>query len=368
MLHRTLSLNRVAIIGFIMTLLLAAFLPARAQGRIELTQTAEYNIGVDCPVATALEPGGTTYWILMNNCGQRGYTLHAYNVADGSEVTTDTYATALMNLEDVFVDPFINPLGFTPSGDLSIRYNDSDTYESRNIIISLSTGEAEVHTSATYDALMSSISEYPEFSPYSPDHTRVVAVGTASLHVIDVQNEVELAEIPVEGDIFASFASFSEDNSQLHVVRLINQNDPNDHSAALLIYSLPDGALLKQYQVESSVVWVSPDGKRAAIQRYSNNIGDLSELLVMDLESGLTSAAANLLEKPSLVTVCTNTGKTTNSGFTFDGFFSVPGVNWLPDSSSLLVPMSYNGDAAEGGGVCSFSYSRIRQYSVNSGS
>ncbi len=53
-----------------------------------LTQTAEYNLGFDCPVATTLDPTGATLWVLMDNCFQSGFKLRAYNVADGTPLSS----------------------------------------------------------------------------------------------------------------------------------------------------------------------------------------------------------------------------------------------------------------------------------------
>ena len=52
----------------------------------------------------------------------------------------DDYADALVGLDGVYVDLFITPMGFTPAGDLSIRYNDPETYASINLLIPLASG------------------------------------------------------------------------------------------------------------------------------------------------------------------------------------------------------------------------------------
>jgi hypothetical protein len=334
---------------------------------LNLTQTAEYNIGLDCPVTAALDPTGTTVWVLMDNCFQYDYSLHAYSVIDGTQVNVDDYASALASLEGVYVDLFITPMGFTPAGDLSIRYNDPDTYASFNLLIPLASGgKATTQTSATYDALLAEYSAYPEFSVYSPDHTRVVAVGGTSFHILDVQAETEIVEIPVEDSIDNALVSFSADGKHLDVVRLNNPADVNDHSATLLIYSLPDGGLLQQYSVPSSAIWVSPDETYAAVQLFSNNISELSELVVMDLASGLTSSASNLLEAPAPVTTCLNNGNDVSDiGYMTSGYLNMASLHWLPDSSGVVLSLSYNGDGAEGSGSsCVFNYSRLRTYLV----
>ena len=141
----------------------------------------------------------------------------------------------------------------------------------------------------------------------------------------------------------------------------------SDIASTLLIYSLPDGALLQQYPVPSSAVWVSPDETYAAVQLFSNDIGEQSELVVMDLESGLASPASNLLEDPAPVTTCLNTGNNVSDlGYMTSGYLSVASLHWLPDSSGVVLPLSYNGEGAEGasGSACIFNYSRLRTYRV----
>ena len=83
-------------------------------------------------------------------------------------------------------------------------------------------GEATTETSASYNALLAEYSDYPEFSVYSPDHTRVVAVGATSFHVLDVQAETEIVEIPVEGSTDYAAASFSADGKRLEVIHYNN--------------------------------------------------------------------------------------------------------------------------------------------------
>jgi hypothetical protein len=134
----------------------------------------------------------------------------------------------------------------------------------------------------------------------------------------------------------------------------------------LLIYSLPDGALLQQYSVPSSAVWVSPDEAYAAVQLFSSDISERSELVVMDLGSGLTSPASNLLEDPAPVTTCLNNGNDVSDiGYMTSGYLNMASLQWLPDSSGVVLSLSYNGDGAEGSGsVCIFNYSRLRTYRV----
>jgi hypothetical protein len=334
-----------------------------AQDGLNLIQTAEYDIGWECPKAAALDAEGTTLWVLMDNCFSSKYVLRAYNVADGTQVNTDDYAEDLASLSGFYIDPFITPMAFTPEGDLSIYYNDPETYESVHTLIPLATGgETITEMDPDYDAFLAGYSDYPDFSVYSPDHSRVVAIGATSFYVLDVAAQTEIAEIPVEGGTDYATAQFSYDSERLEVIQYNTLDVVDDFSSQLFIYSLPDGELLNEYPMPSSAVWVSPDGMYAAVNLFSSNIGDQNELIVIDLETGVSSAASNLDEAPHQVTTCVDNGNDVSDvDFTASGRFSFPSIYWLPDSSGLIVPLSYGG---EGSNTCIFNYSRLRTYHV----
>ncbi len=342
--------------------------PSLAQDTgLNLIQTAEYDIGYKCPVASVLDPTGATLWVLLDNCFRSDFTLDAYNVADGARVLADAYADVLLSLDDddLYVDPFITPLAFTPDGDLSVRYTNFQTYASFNLLIPLASGgEATTQADADYDALLAEYSEYPEFSVYSPDHTRVIATGATSFHILDVQRQTEIIEIPAEGSTDSALALFSADGERLEVTR--NQSDdPDNHAVTLLIYSLPDGALLEEYELPSPAAWLSPDGAYAAVNLYSNNSGDQNELVVLELATGRTSQVSNLDEAPTPVTTCRNDGRNVSDlGYMTSGRFSFPALHWLPDSSGLVLALSYGGEGAGGGSICFFNTSRLRAYTV----
>jgi hypothetical protein len=370
MMRKSMARLSVRLAALIVALVLGApLLTSRAQDDgLNLIQTAEYDIGTECPEASALDPMGTTIWVLMSNCFQSKYALRAYNIADGSQVNEDDYADALAGLisPDIYIDAFITPMAFTPDGDLSIRYTNSETYESFNLLIPLASGgEATTESSADYDAMLAEYSEYPEYSIYSPDHTRVIASSGTSFHILDVQTQTEIVEIPYPDGQEFPLALFSGDGERLEVTYFNNPDDTDDHASTLLIYSLPGGDLLEEYQVPSPALWVSPDGVYAAVNLYSNNIGDQNEIVVMQLETGITSEASNLDEEPRPVTTCVNSGNNVSDvGFTTDGRFSMPNLHWLPDSSGLVLSLSYGGDAAGGRNVCIFNSSRLRTYQV----
>jgi hypothetical protein len=47
-----------------------------------------------------------------------------------------------------------------------------------------------------------------------------------------------------------------------------------------------------------------------------------------------------------------------------DGRFSFPNLHWLADSATIILPLSYGGDGAQGGTICVFNYGRLRTYRV----
>jgi hypothetical protein len=75
---------------------------------------------------------------------------------------------------------------------------------------------------------------------------------------------------------------------------------------------------------------------------------------------------SNLLEDPAPVTNCLNNGNDVSDiGYMTSGYLSMASLHWLPDSSGVVLSLSYNGDGAEGSGsICVFNYSRLRTYRI----
>ena len=66
MIHR---LYHYAILTILITLYAALTLNVYAQNdTLPITRTAEYDIGLKCPVSVTLDPTQTAIWVLMNNC------------------------------------------------------------------------------------------------------------------------------------------------------------------------------------------------------------------------------------------------------------------------------------------------------------
>ena len=345
----------------------AAHLPIHAQtNNLNFTQTAEYDIGFDCPVNSVLDATGTILWVLMDNCFQNRYSLRAFDVSNGEQINTDDYADSLTELNEMYINPFSVPFALMPNGDLSIYYSHLDTYEISNMQIPIASGgEVTIVKNDSYNALLAGYSEYPDFSIYSPDHTKVVAIGATSFYVIDIQTETEIAEIPVEDTTDNTTVVFSHDSEHLYLIHYNSIDNPDDISSTLMIYDLATGSVLGDYQVPSSAIWVSPDETYVAANLFTFTGGELNELVIVDLATGHTSPAINLNEDPAPVTKCLNSGNDMSDvDFMTSGRFSFSDVNWSPDSSGLTIPLSYGGESAGGGSICYFNYSRLGTYSI----
>ena len=330
---------------------------------ISAPQGVEYDIGFDCPVTAALDSTATTLWVLLNNCFGNRFSLRGFNVADGSPVNDETHAFTdeLAGLTaDYYIDSFTRPMAFTPDGLLDIRYYDIDKYDAFNLLISLdSDTPATTPSNESINTLLHGFSEYPETTVYNADHTRAVAFGATSLHVVDLVAESELLEIPTEGESYFSFPSFSHDGNQLYVATLNNPDDMEDYASVLKVYSLPDGKLLNTYDVPSPFLWVSPNGQYAVA-----TIVDESFVLI-ELATGGISDNVQLFEGESRVTKCVNDGRDMSDvDFTTSGRLTLMGLSWLPDSSGFMTVQSYGGEAAGGGAPCYFNHSRLRHYTL----
>jgi hypothetical protein len=358
------------ITGIILTILLGlTILPAHSQSvSLIVTQAAEYDIGFDCPAAATLDPAGEIFWALMHNCGSGGYSLRGFNVADGSPVNdeTDDFADALAVLDNTYFYHDYNPLGFLADGTLDIRYNDPDSYDMLNLRLDLASGAAEQPSSEDFNTWVRRLTEYPEITVYNADHTMAVAIGETTLHILDLQAETELFQIEAEGEAYGYVPSFSPDGASLYVGKFNNPEDMDDYSSTLSVYSLPGGDLLSTYNVPSALIRISPDGKFGAAS-IGDSQGNGDHLVMVELESGATSEPIPMFEPPAPVTTCLNSGNDVSDvDFTARGLLPLSGLSWLPDSSGFVTAHTYLGDAAGGGSLCIFNYSRMRLYTVES--
>jgi len=361
---RTLPLMLITLFALIVPLTINA-----QADSLQVTQTAEYNIGFDCPMTAVLSPDQTVLWILMNNCGQGGYNLLGYNVADGSPVKADdkNFADALSPLTNQWIYPDTKPLGFTPDGAVDLRYNDPDTYDALNLRLTLTgaeppTSDLTLLTNDTIQKLISGYAGYPENVTYSPDHTLASIPDTAAFHIIDLKTGKELFQLDSQPTADYSRASFSADNQHLYILTLKKPDDTQDNSSTLNIYNLSDGKLLKTYDVPTYINVISPD-ERYIVGQVGGQFD--AGIVITNLETGSASQPILVNEPPHPVTECLNTGKKLKGlDFKTRGELPVRDIIWLPDSSSFFTVNSYLGDGAAGGTICIFNTSRLRQYKV----
>jgi len=330
-----------------------------------VTSNAEYDIGLDCPIAQALTPDGSVLWVLIEGCFTRHSALKAFNVADGSPVeTASDFSADLVPLKDGYIDSFTNPLAFT-DGVMSIHYSDNETYDPRTLVIALEGGAAEpIISDEALTELLRSFTEYPEATVYNADHSQAATVSATDLHVLDLVSGEDLFSLPLEPETYNAYPTFSTDGQTLYVAQFDNPDDMTNFASTLYAYSLPDGDLLSSFAVPSSFLWVSPDGKYAAASVGSND-DTTSDLLVVDLGSGSVSEPFSLYEPPGKLMTCVNDGRDMSDvDFPTSGRLSLTSVNWLPDSSAFVFTRSYGGEAAEGGRPCAFNYSRLNRFEI----
>jgi len=170
----------------------------------QVTKTAEYNIGFDCPVTATIAPDQTALWVLMNNCGSGRYTLQGFQVSDGSPVKADeeNFAGVLLPLKDQWIYTDTRPLAFTPDGAVDVRYNDTDTYDALNLRLSLTgeqppAGNLKLLNLETVQNLIPGYDGYLETITFNNRHTLAVVSdeGTKAFHVFDLRTGAEPFQI-----------------------------------------------------------------------------------------------------------------------------------------------------------------------------
>lgn len=355
----------------LLSILLAAFsLPVSAQ-TLTMQMTAEYDIGFACPAGSTFDPTATTLWVLMNNCGTKGYALYAFNPADGTPLNDEasSFAEALTLLDDVYLYYSNTPIAFTPDGVLNIFYNTGDDYDTFNVRVPVD--PAATDTSAptvlnleTVNQLIPGYAGYLEATVYNADHTAAVVMDTFAYHIIDLQTGAEILKLDAPDGTDITFPSFSQDGQRLYIARFNNPDDIDDYSGSLSIYGLPDGVLLQTYAVPSALLEVSPNEQYAAFI-IGSSTGDGDVLGVVELATGAVSPILPVNEPPTRLLACANDGRSMRDvDFTKSGRLPIQGLNWLPDSSGFFTVNSYGGEGAGGGRLCLFNHSRLRHYSV----
>ncbi|MBI1278343.1 MAG: hypothetical protein GC179_09470 [Anaerolineaceae bacterium] len=361
-------LSLLLIIAFVLTLCFAP-LAVNAQTQVNVTQSVEYKIGFDCPVTATLSPDATILWVLMDNCYNSGFNMLGFNVADGTPVQADAnhFTEVLMPLKDMWIYADTRPMAFTPDGIVDLRYNDGDTYDSHNIRLSVTGGEATASdltqlTNETVQQLIPGFAGYTETISYSPDHKFAVIPDTTTFHIIDLKTGKDLFQIDSQPTTDYSRAVFSADNQHLFISTLKKPDDMQDDSSTLAVYDVSDGKLVKTYDVPTYTNVISPD-ERYIVGRVGGQFD--AGIVVTNLETGSFSDVVLINEPPHLVTECLNTGeKVSGVNFKTRGELPILDIVWMPDSSGFFTVNSYLGDVAAGGTICIFNTSRLRQYKV----
>jgi len=335
---------------------------------LPVTQTAEYDIGFDCPVASMLDRSGEILWVLMDNCGDSRFSLLGFNVSDGTPAHAAEVAdSALEALDDQWIDANTVPIALTPNGALDILYSDAENYDTHNLRLPFgSTTEDEPTLLLTLDALSEIIpgyAGYPETTVYNAEHTLAAVSDTASIHVIDLHTGDDLLQIPMTPDAYDSIPSFSADGTQLYVATWKNIDDMDDYSAVLRVYSLPDGEVAATYDVPSALLMVSPNGQYA-VASTGDSQGESEMLLVVELETGRTSAPFQVYEAPRKAECMNRESDFSDLDWMTSGKLPIRDITWLADSSGFFTVNSYLGEGAGGGAPCFFNYSRLRYYSI----
>ncbi len=346
----------ILILGLILSI--SSGMPVSAQpGPLSFALTAEHDIGFDCPVTSALDPDGTTVWVLMDDCGGASYTLRAFSLENGAPLNDadHAFAGALTVLEPGMASSVDTWLAVLPDGSFSIYYPGED-YIPRHLTLA---PDGTAVTGDTFGQLAASLTEYPEYSSYSADHTRAVVTGPDGFHVIDLASNTELVAIDAPWAYDGAFAAFSYDAQQLYVMRGATA-DPNDPAAILTIYNVSGGDLVSSIDLSGYLVWPGPDGHTLAISLSDDS------LALYDVAAQTTGPAVPIYEPPHTVTTCLNDGRDVSDiGFQTRGKLDITDLKWLPDGSGFVTVNTYWGDGAGGdAGVCIFDYSRLRQYVV----
>lgn len=351
---------------FALTLLVVP-LSASAQNTLAITRTAEYDIGVRCPLGMTLDPTQQEVWVLMDGCYGGGYGLQGYQLADGTPITTnlDQYNDVLLPLANQWIYSDTRPFAFTPDGAVDIIYNDPDTYSAKSLRFSLDGSQPPASdnlllTNDEITRLIPDFTGYFETTTYNTDHTLAFVPDTTTLYIVDLKSGSILFTIDGGETAYLARPYFSTNGQYLYVSMLINPDDMQDYSSTLVVYSLPDGAEVNTYSIPTYFNIISPDN------RYAVGVDSEETLMVVELETGAMSEPIIYSEPPRAPTICYNSGLAAPTGVDFktSGKLYVRDIVWLPDSSGFITVNTNQGLGSGGGRTCIFDYSRMRVYTV----
>ncbi len=354
-------------------LLLTFWIGIAQTDRLILTQTAEYDIGFKCPVTATFNPDFTRLWVLMYGCVSGNYSLHAFDAPDWSPVTLDTgdFGEQLAIMDNSYIPTEASAMVFTRGDTLDFRYQDGNTSAYVSLAVDITNGTVEAVADAfvvseeTMNGLVPDFAGYPEFAIYNADHTVAAVPSDTAWIIIDMNTQTVLFDIQYEvSEGNSAIASFSPDGTTLYMAELDNPDDFSDYTATLTSYSLPEGVPGDSLSVPSAFLWVSPD--RALAVALLGEDGDA--LAIVDLTSGEVSPPVDIFEAPQRVLRCLNRDSDLSDlNYMSSGKLYVSSLNWLPDSSGFVTVNSYARDGAGAGGFCAFNFSRLREYTVETG-
>ncbi len=162
----------MVIIGLCCVLLQGVFAFAQDSG-LDFSLTAEHDIGFDCPVSTAIQPGTDVLWVLMDNCGGYHFSLHAYDLKSGEPLSQEPVIVDTIDGDVYEVDSWGNPLIFVDDHMLHLIAMDNTTdYGYAGFMIDLATGKATPtpEDDTRINDLLKGFGGYTLSMVYSHDH------------------------------------------------------------------------------------------------------------------------------------------------------------------------------------------------------
>lgn len=356
-------MRRLRGIGIVLVLALASMTVYGQAEIITLEKTAEYDIGFDCPVASALQPGTETLWILMDNCFGGNYSVTPHDVQNG-QILGESIPVEAIGDYDIVIS-FGSPLAFVSDHVLQIVFFKDDSYDYSSVRVDITSGAitTDSENDAAVNALMRQYTEYPESTYFGPGHRLGVVMAPESLHVLELATGRLVFEMDVAAADYSVFPRISDDEQLLYLPRINEPDNYDSYATTLSIYRLEDGTLMETMPLPYPFIYPNSDDTYAAI------IIDDSQLGVVDLSSGTISETLDIWEAESRALKCLNNGNDLSDlDFTKSGRLRLADLTWLPDGTSFTSVNSYGGEGAQSsGGVCIFNYSRLRQYQVSRG-
>lgn len=346
--------------GLIVLIVLGLFVSGVMAQALQFRLTNEQDIGFACPVTSAVTPTTGQLWVLMDDCYYSAYSLQAYDLITNEPlidepITLDTIDAMLYGIESS-----VKPLIFIDDTTLELIAFDWESYDLARFEIDILTGDVSYDEtgSQTLTETLRAHTEYVEYATFSPDHRYALATDDLNSYLIDLSSGNVLKTFPDT----LNFASYSADGQLVYITEFEDPENYDNNNGILSVYELPiqpDSEPIDERIIPSVFVFPSPDNATFALQ-----IGD-DQLAVYDPATDELSPALMMWEEPRHAETCLNTGADISDvDFTVSGRLTLSSVQWLPDSSGFITLNSYGGEGAEGGTLCLFNYSRLRQYQL----